>query len=104
MTLKLRLMSASLALGLAGSAAAPTGGYLVPPVAGKHSFNDGAGMARTSSAGAFVKPNMPLGQGCTLSDQDGLDVAEYFTHLPRPVYKFKAKDWPKGDKPKDARS
>lgn len=79
------------------------GGYLFPPVAGKYSFNDGAGMARTYTAGAFVKHNMPLGQGGTLSDQDALDVAEYFTHLPRPVYKFKAKDWPKGDKPKDAR-
>ena len=82
----------------------PSGGYLFPPVAGKDSFNDGAGMARTYTAAAFVKHNMPLGQGGTLSDQEALDVAEYFTHLPRPVYKFKAKDWPKGDKPKDARS
>lgn len=82
----------------------PAGAYLFPPVAGKDSFNDGAGMARTYTAAAFVKHNMPLGQGGTLSDQDALDVAEYFTHLPRPVYKFKAKDWPKGDKPKDARS
>lgn len=82
----------------------PAGGYLFPPVAGIDSFNDGAGMARTFTAAAFVKHNMPLGQGGTLSDQDALDVAEYFTHLPRPVYKFKAKDWPKGDKPKDARS
>jgi thiosulfate dehydrogenase len=82
----------------------PAGGYVFPPVAGKDSFNDGAGMARTYTAAAFVKHNMPLGQGGTLSDQDALDVAEYFTHLPRPVYPFKAKDWPKGDKPKDARS
>ena len=82
----------------------PAGGYLFPPVAGKDSFNDGAGMARTYTAAAFVKHNMPLGQGGTLTDQEALDVAEYFTHLPRPVYKFKAKDWPKGDKPKDARS
>jgi thiosulfate dehydrogenase len=82
----------------------PAGGYLFPPVAGNDSFNDGAGMARTYTAAAFVKHNMPLGQGGTLSDQEALDVAEYFTHLPRPVYKFKAKDWPKGDKPKDARS
>jgi len=81
----------------------PGGGYLFPPVAGSDSFNDGAGMARTFTAAAFVKHNMPLGQGGTLSDQDTLDVAEYFTHLPRPVYKFKAKDWPKGDQPNDAR-
>ena len=82
----------------------PSGAYLFPPVAGKDSFNDGAGMARTYTAAAFVKHNMPLGQGGTLSDQEALDVAEYFTHLPRPLYKFKARDWPKGDKPKDARS
>jgi thiosulfate dehydrogenase len=82
----------------------PAGGYTFPPVAGMDSFNDGAGMARTYTAAAFVKHNMPLGQGGTLSDQDALDVAAYFTHLPRPVYKFKAKDWPKGDKPKDARN
>lgn len=81
----------------------PAGGYVFPPVAGKDSFNDGAGMARAYTAAAFVKHNMPLGKGGTLSDQDALDVAEYFTRLPRPVYKFKAKDWPKGDKPKDAR-
>ena len=81
----------------------PAGGYLFPPVAGSDSFNDGAGMARTYTAAAFVKHNMPLGQGGSLSDQQALDVAEYFTHLPRPVYKHKVKDWPKGDKPKDAR-
>lgn len=82
----------------------PAGGYLFPPVAGKDSFNDGAGMARTYTAAAFVKHNMPLGQGGTLTDQEAIDVAAYFTHLPRPVYSRKAKDWPKGGRPKDARS
>ena len=81
----------------------PAGGYLLPPLWGKDSFNDGAGMARTYTAAAFVKHNMPLGQGGTLTDQEALDVAEYFTHQPRPVFSGKAKDWPKGDKPKDAR-
>ena len=82
----------------------PAGGYLFPPVAGKDSFNDGAGMARTFTVAAFVKHNMPLGQGGSLTDQEAIDVAEYFTHLPRPVYSHKVKDWPNGDKPKDARS
>jgi thiosulfate dehydrogenase len=81
-----------------------TGGYAFPPVWGKDSFNDGAGMARTYTAAAFVKHNMPLGQGGSLSDQEALDVSEFFTRQPRPVYPGKAKDWPKGDKPKDARS
>ncbi len=82
----------------------PAGGYALPPLWGKDSFNDGAGMARTYTAAAFVKHNMPLGQGGTLSDQEAVDVSEFFTHQPRPVYPYKAKDWPKGDKPEDARS
>ncbi len=82
----------------------PAGGYFFPPVWGMDSFNDGAGMARTYTAAAFVKHNMPLGQGGTLTDQEALDVAEYFTHQPRPIYPGKAGDWPKGGKPKDARS
>jgi thiosulfate dehydrogenase len=81
----------------------PAGGFAFPPVWGKDSFNDGAGMARTYTAAAFVKHNMPLGQGGTLTDQEAVNVAEFFTHQPRPVYQGKAKDWPKGDSPKDAR-
>lgn len=90
--------------GVAGAGTvSPAGGYLFPPVWGKDSFNDGAGMARTFTAAAFIKHNMPLGQGGSLSDQEALNVAEYFTHQTRPVYRPKIKDWPKGDKPKDAR-
>jgi len=81
----------------------PQGGYVFPPVWGKDSFNIGAGMARMYTAAAFVKHNMPLGQGGTLSAQDALDVAAYFTAQPRPDYAARANDWPKGDKPKDAR-
>lgn len=82
----------------------PDGSYVFPAVWGNASFNDGAGMARTYTAAAFVKYNMPLGQGGSLSDQEAIDVAEFFTHQPRPVYAKKAKDWPKGGKPKDARN
>jgi thiosulfate dehydrogenase len=81
----------------------PQGGYVFPPVWGKDSFNIGAGMARMYTAAAFVKHNMPLGQGGTLSAQDALDVSAYFTAQPRPDYAARANDWPKGDKPKDAR-
>jgi len=81
----------------------PQGGYVFPPVWGKDSFNVGAGMARMYTAAAFVKHNMPLGQGGTLSAQDAVDVAAYFTEQPRPDYAARVKDWPKGDKPKDAR-
>ena len=46
---------------------------------------------------------MPFGQGNTLSDQEAVDIAAYFTHLPRPVKANKDKDWPNGDAPKDVR-
>ncbi|MBS1160076.1 MAG: cytochrome c [Proteobacteria bacterium] len=86
------------------------GRLLYPPLWGDQSFNIGAGMARTYTAAAFVKRNMPiafhgtfpLGQG-GLSDQQAVDVAEYFSHQPRPDFPEKVKDWPKDKKPADAR-
>lgn len=79
------------------------GTYTFPAVAGDKSFNDGAGMARTYTAAAFIKGKMPFGQGNSLSDQEAVDIAGYFTHLPRPVKANKDKDWPNGDAPKDVR-
>jgi len=81
----------------------PNGEYLFPALWGPKSFNIGAGMARLSNAAGFVKANMPVGQGNTLSDVDALDIAAYFTRQPRPDFTAKSKDWPKGDKPSDAR-
>lgn len=81
----------------------PQGGYAMPPLWGKDSFNVGAGMARMYTAAAFVKHNMPLGQGGTLTAQEAVDVAAFFTQQPRPDYAARTKDWPKGDRPKDAR-
>lgn len=77
--------------------------YQFPPLWGDKSFNIGAGMARLDTAAAFVKSKMPLGAGNTLSEQEAYDVAAYFTTQPRPDFAAKAKDWPKGGKPKDAR-
>lgn len=79
------------------------GEYLFPALWGPRSFNIGAGMGRMSNAAAFVKTAMPLGAGNTLSDQQAYDVAAYFTQQPRPDFADKGKDWPKGDKPADAR-
>jgi thiosulfate dehydrogenase len=87
-----------------GGVSAPEGGYIAPPLWGAASFNIGAGMARLNTAAAFVKHKMPLGQGGTLTDQEAFDVAAYFTTQPRPDFAAAAKDWPKGDKPKDARN
>ena len=86
------------------------GRVVYPPLWGPRSFNIGAGMARTYTAAAFVKRNMPigmhekfpLGQG-GLSDQEAVDVADYFSHMDRPDFAPKVKDWPKDPKPRDAR-
>ena len=82
----------------------PAGGYIFPPLWGNDSFNDGAGMARTMTAAAFILHNMPLGQTNTLTDQEAVDIAQYFTHQLRPVFIKKSQDWPAGNKPKDARN
>lgn len=79
------------------------GAYAMPPLWGPKSFNDGAGMARIGIAAAFVKAKMPLGRPGTLADVDAYDLAAFFTREPRPDFAGKAKDWPKGDKPVDAR-
>jgi thiosulfate dehydrogenase len=87
-------------LGMAGA----NGAYLFPPLWGPKSFNVGAGMARLDNAAGFIKVNMPLGSGNTLSAQDSIDIAAYFTRQPRPGFTASATDWPKGDKPADARN
>ena len=79
------------------------GAFVFPPLWGPKSFNDGAGMARTSIAAAFVQTKMPLGNAGTLSDQDAYDIAAYFTAQPRPKFVPKARDWPRGERPADAR-
>jgi thiosulfate dehydrogenase len=79
------------------------GETVFPPLWGPRSFNIGAGMARVNTAAAFVKANMPFGQDNSLTDQEAFDVAAFFTHQPRPDFAGKERDWPKGDKPKDAR-
>ena len=87
------------------------GDYIFPPLWGDESFNIGAGLARTYKAAQFVKYAMPpakhleapLGAGGVLSDQDAVDVAEFFTHMPRPDFAGKLNDWKGFKKPKDAR-
>lgn len=88
------------------------GDVVFPPLWGDGSFNIGAGMARTYKAAQFVKWAMPpamhldgqMGQGGVLTDQEAVDVSEYFTHMPRPDFAGKVNDWPDQSKrPKDAR-
>jgi thiosulfate dehydrogenase len=58
--------------------------YAFPPLWGPDSYNWGAGMHRVNTAAAFVKANMPLGRGGTLSDRDAWDVAAFVNSHPRP--------------------
>ena len=79
------------------------GAFAFPPLWGAQSFNLGAGMARVSIAAAFVQSKMPLGNAGTLTDQEAYDIAAYFTAQPRPDFDGRPADWPRGDRPADAR-
>jgi thiosulfate dehydrogenase len=62
-------------------------GYMVPPLWGADSFNDGAGMARLITLANFLHSNMPHGAGYlnpVLSIDDAWDVAAYVEMQPRP--------------------
>lgn len=76
---------------------------IYPSLWGATSFNIGAGMARLQTATGFIKYHMPLGQPQSLTDQEALNIAAFVIQQPRPDYLAKSKDWPKGNKPIDAR-
>ena len=70
-------------------------GYTNPPLWGKHSYNDGAGMYRLSNFAGFVKNNMPFGatyESPQLTDEEAWDVAAYVNSQPRP-HKDQHNDW-----------
>jgi thiosulfate dehydrogenase len=62
-------------------------GYMIPPLWGRDTFNDGAGMARLTNFANFVHFNMPHGADY-LNPQIGVeeawDVAAYVLSQPRP--------------------
>jgi thiosulfate dehydrogenase len=60
------------------------GRTVFPALWGPDSFNWGAGMHQVNNAAAFIKANMPLGRGGTLSDQDAWDVAWFMDAHERP--------------------
>ena len=62
----------------------PNGDYQFPPVWGSKSFNRGAGMNKIKTAAQFIRANMPLGAGFTLTDDEALDVAFYMWIQYRP--------------------
>ena len=70
--------------------------YLYPPLWGKHSYNDAAGLFQISKLAGFIKNNMPNGinyHAATLSIKESWDVAAYINAQPRPS-KNKSQDWP----------
>lgn len=72
-------------------------GYLVPPLWGADSFNNGAGMARLSVAANFVHFNMPHGTDYAsprLSVEDAWDVAAFMLSHKRPVKPGLERDFP----------
>jgi len=70
--------------GFDGKGQAARGAVLFPPVWGPRSYNWGAGMADINNAAGFIKANMPLGKGGTLTDQQAWDVAAFIDSQPRP--------------------
>ncbi|MDP4285834.1 MAG: c-type cytochrome [Bacteroidota bacterium] len=69
--------------------------YIFPPLWGKHSYNDGAGLYRLGNFASFVKGNMPFGttyKHPVLTDEEAWDVAAYVNSQPRP-HKNQSKDY-----------
>ncbi|MBA3657626.1 MAG: c-type cytochrome, partial [Gemmatimonadaceae bacterium] len=77
------------------------GSTVAPALWGAHSFNVGAAMARVQTASSFIRYNMPFDRPGVLDDQQSLDVAAYLSNRPRPDFRGKENDWPKGDAPPD---
>jgi thiosulfate dehydrogenase len=71
--------------------------FATPPLWGKNSYNDGAGLYRLSNFASFVKNNMPFNQSThknpVLSNEEAWDVAAYVNSQQRP-HKDQSKDWP----------
>ena len=81
-------------------------GYMLPPLWGPDSYNDGAGMARLINFANFVHFNMPHGADYLnpqLTPEQAWDVAAYVLSQPRPHRAGLEKDFPDLlDKPVDA--
>jgi thiosulfate dehydrogenase len=60
------------------------GQTVFPPLWGPRSYNWGAGMSSIANAAGFIKANMPLSQGNSLSDEDSWAVAVFIDSHERP--------------------
>jgi thiosulfate dehydrogenase len=72
-------------------------GYQFPPLWGRDSYNNGAGMSRLLTAAAYALHNMPLGTSFDvpfLTDEQAYDVAGYIVSQNRPEKGNLDKDFP----------
>lgn len=70
-------------------------GCVYPPLWGKNSYNDGAGLFRLSNFAGFVRNNMPLGathENQQISEEEAWDVAAFVNSQSRP-HKNQSTDW-----------
>ncbi|KGA93171.1 Cytochrome c family protein [Leptospirillum ferriphilum] len=70
--------------GMHGQGRTSHGGQVFPPVWGNRSYNKGAGLYKVAKLAGFIKMNMPLSKGDSLSNQASWDVAAYVDSQPRP--------------------
>jgi thiosulfate dehydrogenase len=73
--------------GVRGSIAGSDLGYVMPPLWGRDTFNDGAGMARIINLANFIHFNMPHGADYLnpqISVDDAWDIAAFVLSHPRP--------------------
>lgn len=58
----------------------------LPPLWGKASFNDGAGMSHVEQMSSFIRYNMPASSPGSLTDQQAWDIAAWVLSHPRPTF------------------
>jgi len=78
------------------------GTSIAPPLWGPRSYNIGAGMANVVTAASFIHAVMPIDRAQRLTEQQAFDIATYINSRPRPLFKKRAQDFPKGGRPPDA--
>lgn len=76
--------SCAICHGADGQGQKVSGQVVFPALWGDQSFNWGAGMHRINTAAGFIRSNMPLGHGDSLSDRDAWDVAAFMNSHERP--------------------
>ncbi len=78
------------------------GTSIAPPLWGPRSYNVGAGMANVVTAASFIHALMPIDRARQLTEQQAFDIATYINSRPRPFFRKKAQDYPKGGRPPGA--